>query len=152
MARFGWTARRRQLLDGLAEAIELLATAGCRRLWLDLRSVLRQLRGGYPSRPGRFPASVVLCGLRDVRDYRAAAGSDLTRLGTAVELKVWRPGRRDPVEDGLEQLDAYLNRLDLDHGTLVVFDRRPEAAPIDEGTGFAEARTPSGRPATVLRA
>lgn len=35
VARFGWTARRRQLLDGLAEAIELLATAGCRRRWLD---------------------------------------------------------------------------------------------------------------------
>ncbi|MPZ26106.1 MAG: hypothetical protein GEV12_06560 [Micromonosporaceae bacterium] len=35
LGRFGWTARRRQLLDGLAEAIELLGAAGCRRLWLD---------------------------------------------------------------------------------------------------------------------
>lgn len=35
VARLGWTARRRQLLDGLAEAIEFLAEAGCRRLWLD---------------------------------------------------------------------------------------------------------------------
>lgn len=33
--RFGWNLRRRQLLDGLAEAVELLATAGCRRLWLN---------------------------------------------------------------------------------------------------------------------
>ncbi|MGH3849012.1 MAG: DUF6932 family protein [Pseudonocardiaceae bacterium] len=33
--RFGWTARRRQLLDGLAEAVELLAAAGCRRLLLN---------------------------------------------------------------------------------------------------------------------
>ena len=33
--RFGWNQRRRQLLDGLAEAIELLAQAGCRRLWLN---------------------------------------------------------------------------------------------------------------------
>jgi hypothetical protein len=33
--RFGWNPRRRQLLDGLAEAVELLATAGCRRLWLN---------------------------------------------------------------------------------------------------------------------
>lgn len=31
--RFGWTERR--LLDGLAEAIELLATAGCRKVWLN---------------------------------------------------------------------------------------------------------------------
>jgi uncharacterized protein DUF6932 len=33
--RFGWNVRRRQLLDGLAEAIELLAAAGCRRVWLN---------------------------------------------------------------------------------------------------------------------
>lgn len=33
--RFGWNSRRRQLLDGLADAIELLAAAGCRRVWLN---------------------------------------------------------------------------------------------------------------------
>ena len=33
--RFGWTERRRRLLDGLAEAIELLAEAGCRQIWLN---------------------------------------------------------------------------------------------------------------------
>lgn len=33
--RFGWTPRRRQLLDGLVEAIELLAEAGCTRIWLN---------------------------------------------------------------------------------------------------------------------
>ena len=35
-----------------------------------LISVLRQLRSGYVWRPTRFPQSVVLCGVRDVRDYR----------------------------------------------------------------------------------
>ena len=35
-----------------------------------LLSVLRQLRAGYPQRPEGFPASVVLSGIRDVRDYR----------------------------------------------------------------------------------
>ena len=35
-----------------------------------LLSVLRQLRAGYQRRPGGFPQSVVLCGLRDIRDYR----------------------------------------------------------------------------------
>ena len=35
-----------------------------------LLSVLRQLRSGYTDRHGDFPQSVVLCGLRDVRDYR----------------------------------------------------------------------------------
>lgn len=33
--RFGWNPRRRQLLDGLAAAIEALADAGCRRVWLN---------------------------------------------------------------------------------------------------------------------
>ena len=37
-----------------------------------LLSLLRQLRSGYPQRPAAFPASVVLCGVRDVRDYRIA--------------------------------------------------------------------------------
>ena len=41
-----------------------------------LLSVLRQLRAGYPQRPRGFPQSVVLCGVRDIRDYRirSAAG------------------------------------------------------------------------------
>ena len=35
-----------------------------------LLSVLRQLRAGYEQRPESFPQSVVLCGVRDIRDYR----------------------------------------------------------------------------------
>ena len=35
-----------------------------------LLSVLRQLRAGYEQRPEGFPQSVVLCGVRDIRDYR----------------------------------------------------------------------------------
>jgi hypothetical protein len=54
----------------------------------SLRSVLRQLRDGYPSAPDAFPASVVLCGLRDVRDYKAAAGGDPSRLGTSSPFNV----------------------------------------------------------------
>ena len=40
-----------------------------------LISVLRQLRSGYDERPEGFPHSVVLCGVRDVRDYRIHSGS-----------------------------------------------------------------------------
>ena len=36
----------------------------------SLLSVLRQLRSGYDLRPDGFPHSIVLCGVRDVRDYR----------------------------------------------------------------------------------
>ena len=35
-----------------------------------LLSVLRQLRAGYEQRPEGFPQSVVLCRVRDIRDYR----------------------------------------------------------------------------------
>ena len=40
-----------------------------------LLSVLQQLRAGYPMRPAAFPQCVVLCGLRDVRDYRIRSTS-----------------------------------------------------------------------------
>lgn len=39
-----------------------------------LLSVLRQLRAGHPYRPKGFPWSLGLVGLRDVRDYKVAAG------------------------------------------------------------------------------
>jgi hypothetical protein len=70
----------------------------------------------------------------------------------ALELKVWRPGRPDPLPAGLEQLDRYLARLGLDAGTLVVFDRRPDAPPVDERTATTTVASPEGRTVTLLRA
>ena len=35
-----------------------------------LISLLRQIRTGYAQRPRAFPQTVILCGVRDVRDYR----------------------------------------------------------------------------------
>ena len=54
-----------------------------------LLSVLRQLRAGYDERPGRFPHSVVLCGVRDVRDYRihSTAQNALVLGGSAFNIK-----------------------------------------------------------------
>jgi hypothetical protein len=54
----------------------------------SLKSVLRQLRSGFGERPQKFPWSVALCGLRDVRDYKAASGGDPTRLGTSSPFNV----------------------------------------------------------------
>ncbi|MBM4368620.1 MAG: ATP-binding protein, partial [Deltaproteobacteria bacterium] len=34
---------------------------------------LRQLRSGFHLRPGQFPASIALVGMRDLRDYLSAA-------------------------------------------------------------------------------
>ena len=54
-----------------------------------LLSVLRQLRAGYDLRPESFPQSVVLCGLRDVRDYRIRSTADGTVVagGSAFNVK-----------------------------------------------------------------
>ena len=54
-----------------------------------LVSVLRQLRAGYPDRPEYSPASVVLCGIRDVRDYRIHASSEKEVIagGSAFNIK-----------------------------------------------------------------
>ena len=40
-----------------------------------LLSVLRQLRSGFDQRPTHFPHSVVLCGVRELRDYRIHSAS-----------------------------------------------------------------------------
>ena len=54
-----------------------------------LLSVLRQLRAGYDLRPDSFPQSVVLCGLRDVRDYRIRSTADAAVVagGSAFNVK-----------------------------------------------------------------
>lgn len=69
----------------------------------------------------------------------------------AIELKVWHPGDSDPERKGLAQLDGYLDLLGLDHGTLVIFDRREPGARIADLVGFHDEKTPSGRPVTLLR-
>ncbi len=54
-----------------------------------LISVLRQLRAGYDMRPEGFPQSVVLCGVRDVRDYRihSPAAGEMIAGGSAFNIK-----------------------------------------------------------------
>ena len=54
-----------------------------------LISVLRQLRTGYANRPAAFPQSVVLCGIRDVRDYRIRSESagEVVTGGSAFNIK-----------------------------------------------------------------
>ena len=49
------------------------------------------------------------------------------------------------------QLEKYLDSLGLEEGTLVIFDRRPEAGAIEERTRFEEARTAKGFVVRVLR-
>ncbi len=53
-----------------------------------LISLLRQIRAGYAQRPGAFPQTIVLCGVRDVRDYRIhTAGQEIITGGSAFNIK-----------------------------------------------------------------
>ncbi|NIM16247.1 MAG: ATP-binding protein [Candidatus Aminicenantes bacterium] len=54
-----------------------------------LISLLRQLRSGYSKRPGMFPQSIILCGVRDVRDYRIHSDKEKTVItgGSAFNIK-----------------------------------------------------------------
>jgi hypothetical protein len=53
-----------------------------------LISLLRQIRAGYAQRPEHFPQSIVLCGVRDVRDYRMhQEGAQVITGGSAFNIK-----------------------------------------------------------------
>ena len=69
---------------------------------MDAWSSEGALWAGFPSCPKEFPASVVLCGLRDVRDYKAATSGDPERLGTSspfnIKVKSLRLGDFKPEE------------------------------------------------------
>ena len=54
-----------------------------------LLSVLRQLRAGYDRRPHGFPQSIILCGVRDVRDYRIHSTAEKAVIsgGSAFNVK-----------------------------------------------------------------
>ncbi|WP_044969416.1 AAA family ATPase [Sorangium cellulosum] len=54
----------------------------------SLISVLSQLRAGFPDRPAAFPWSLVLCGARDVRDYKAASGGGPVRMGSSSPFNI----------------------------------------------------------------
>ncbi|MEU5883483.1 ATP-binding protein [Spirillospora sp. NPDC047279] len=105
--------------------------------------------GGYIDREygvGRGRIDIV------VRRPCALPGGERAWQWEAIELKVRHPGRPDPLPDGLVQLDGYLERLGLDQGTLVIFDRTPDAPPLPERTTITQERTPTGRSVTLLRA
>ena len=90
------------------------------------------------------------------REYAIGSGRmDIClRYGAVImgmELKVWKPGKKDPLPQGLQQLDKYLAGLGLDTGWLVIFDRRPDLLPIEDRTTTEEVISPGGRAIVVIR-
>lgn len=53
-----------------------------------LVAVLRQLRNGFQFRPGGFPQSIALVGLRDIREYRLRARADNPSIGAGSPFNV----------------------------------------------------------------
>ena len=53
-----------------------------------LVALLRQIRAGYVHRPEAFVQSMVLCGIRDIRDYRIPTpGTEIIAGGSAFNIK-----------------------------------------------------------------
>ena len=77
-----WCARSPQPLVLLLDEVDAL-------IGDTLISLLRQLRAGYPKRPTRFPQTVILCGVRDLRDYRIRASAEKAVItgGSAFNIK-----------------------------------------------------------------
>lgn len=81
---------------------------------LPLANLLHQLRDGYHRpRPSTFPWSIILCGMRDVRDYRlipGPPGTEATRGGTGSPFNIAvasiRIGELDESDVG-ELFDQY---------------------------------------------
>jgi AAA+ ATPase superfamily predicted ATPase len=53
-----------------------------------LIAVLRQLRDGFQFRPGAFPSSVALVGLRDVRDYKEKVRDNDRSIGSGSPFNI----------------------------------------------------------------
>ncbi|MEI6330682.1 MAG: ATP-binding protein [Pseudanabaena sp. ELA645] len=68
-----------------------------------------------------------------------------------MELKVWREGKKDPLQEGLKQLDKYLAGLNLDTGWLVIFDRRDGLGSLCDRITTESAISPAGRNIIVIR-
>ena len=90
-----------------------------------LISLLRQLRSGYPKRPELFPQSVILCGVRDIHDYRIHSNREKAVItgGSAFNIKSKSLRMGDFTE---KEVKTLLNAHTVETGQ--VFE--PEAADL----------------------
>lgn len=78
----------RRLSEALPKPIVLILDEIDALVGDSLVSILRQLRSGYANRPKSFPQTVILCGVRDVRDYRIVlSNQDIVTGGSAFNIK-----------------------------------------------------------------
>ncbi|MEQ9485602.1 MAG: ATP-binding protein [Coleofasciculus sp. F4-SAH-05] len=124
-----------------------------------LISVLRQLRSGYPKRPQRFPHSLGLIGVRDVRDYKVASGGS-NRLNTSSPFNIKIKSLGDIPNDDVQFLiDLGLCRMSSQGGLAIanpiyqeVLPRvLSQTPPISDRTTTESANTPGNLAIVVIR-
>jgi len=131
MERFGWNEKRRALLDGLGEALELLAGVGCRQVWLNGSFVTAK------DEPGDFdacwdPDGVDLDEIDPVfLDLSAGRAAQKRRFGGELFPNVIEAG------SGLVFADFFQN----ERGGSPQGDRRPEARRSDMITNDVQYRS-----------
>ena len=106
-----WAENSSQPLVLLIDEIDALIGA-------SLLSVLRQLRAGYTMRPRKFPQSIVLCGVRDIRDYRIQSKDDVSPVagGSAFNISVRSLRLRDFNQP---EVDSLLEQHTEETGQLI---------------------------------
>ena len=125
LAKYGPHVALREALTRWAEAnskpLVLLIDEIDALIGDSLLSVLRQLRAGYDLRPTSFPQSVVLCGVRDVRDYRihSSSANAIIAGGSAFNIKARSLRLGDFSQD---EVIALLNQHTEDTGQIFTSD------------------------------
>ena len=116
--RFGWTPTRRRQLDGLADALGLLADAGCRRVWINGSFVTTK------DEPGDFDAVWDPSGVD--MDALDPVLLDLSAGRVAQKRRFFGELFPDWVETGSGLVFSEFFQLDRVHGTkgIVVIDPR----------------------------
>ena len=78
----------RRLSESLPKPIVLIIDEIDALVGDSLVAILRQIRSGYADRPKAFPQTIILCGVRDVRDYRIVlSNQDIITGGSAFNIK-----------------------------------------------------------------
>lgn len=117
--RFGWTLRRRQLLDGLAEGLAILAEAGCTKVWLNGSFVTAKDEPGdfdcvwSPTGVDRQALETSAAELLDLADHRAAQKArfggeflpNVTEAGSGKQFAEFFQSDRDGTTKGIVVID-----------------------------------------------
>ncbi|MCP5047138.1 MAG: ATP-binding protein [bacterium] len=97
-----------------------------------LIALLRQIRTGYNDRPDAFPQSIILCGLRDVRDYRMDWDKNKKKITGGspfnIKAKSLRLGNFNP-----EEIETLYRQHTMETGQVFNQDIFPLVWELTEG-------------------